>query len=201
MQNKYIKINEMFEEYVKIKSIELRNKIVEKYLWRVEYIAKAMYPAFKGGEHDLDDLKQFGVFGLIRAVEMFDPTKGFKFITYANIKIHGYIMDNIRKTSWVPRHQVQNTIKNSIVLFENNSSIFTNKCIDKLDDDWIRQIDIKDALKAIPPRISKVLTLYLLEDKDQYDVAKELCVSPSRVSQMVRIGQRMIRPYLKDYAA
>jgi RNA polymerase sigma factor (sigma-70 family) len=44
----------------------------------------------------LDDLKQYGALGLVRAAAIFDASLGFKFKTYADHRIRGAIMDGIR---------------------------------------------------------------------------------------------------------
>ncbi|MEO7555763.1 MAG: RNA polymerase sigma factor WhiG [Acidimicrobiales bacterium] len=49
------------------------------------------------------DLVSYGIFGLIDAIEKFDPERGFKFETYAISRIKGAILDELRATDWVPR--------------------------------------------------------------------------------------------------
>ena len=49
------------------------------------------------------DLVQFGVMGLLDAVERFDPERGVQFPTYAMSRIRGTIQDELRKLDWVPR--------------------------------------------------------------------------------------------------
>ena len=49
------------------------------------------------------DLISYGVFGLIDAIEKFEPDRGFKFETYAIARIKGAIMDELRSIDWVPR--------------------------------------------------------------------------------------------------
>jgi RNA polymerase sigma factor for flagellar operon FliA len=49
------------------------------------------------------DLVQFGVMGLLDAVERFDPERGVQFQTYAMSRIRGTIQDALRKLDWVPR--------------------------------------------------------------------------------------------------
>jgi RNA polymerase sigma factor FliA len=43
------------------------------------------------------------VFGLIDAIEKFDPARGYKFETYAIARIKGAILDELRSIDWVPR--------------------------------------------------------------------------------------------------
>lgn len=62
-----------------------RNKLVEHNLRLVISIAKRY--TSKAGELSLGDLVQEGSFGLIRAAEKFDYTKGFRFSTYATFWI------------------------------------------------------------------------------------------------------------------
>jgi DNA-directed RNA polymerase sigma subunit (sigma70/sigma32) len=57
-----------------------RKRLVEANLWLVVSVAKQHLAAEVG----LLDLIQEGNVGLIRAVESFDPTKGFKFSTLAH---------------------------------------------------------------------------------------------------------------------
>jgi RNA polymerase sigma factor for flagellar operon FliA len=52
---------------------------------------------------ELGDLVSYGMFGLIDAVEKFEPERGFKFETYAATRIRGAIIDELRAADWVPR--------------------------------------------------------------------------------------------------
>ena len=52
---------------------------------------------------DQNDLVSFGTFGLIDAVDKFEPERGFKFETYAVNRIKGAILDELRHLDWVPR--------------------------------------------------------------------------------------------------
>jgi RNA polymerase sigma factor for flagellar operon FliA len=49
------------------------------------------------------DLVSYGIFGLMDAIEKFDPGRGFKFETYAVTRIRGAIIDELRSIDWVPR--------------------------------------------------------------------------------------------------
>src|SRR6476659_4437129 len=49
------------------------------------------------------DLVSYGIFGLIDAIDKFDPDRGFKFETYAISRIKGAIIDELRSIDWVPR--------------------------------------------------------------------------------------------------
>lgn len=52
---------------------------------------------------DHADLASYGTFGLIDAVDKFEPERGFKFETYAVNRIKGAILDELRALDWVPR--------------------------------------------------------------------------------------------------
>ena len=52
---------------------------------------------------DVDDLMQEGTFGLMDAIEKFDPGRGIKFKTYCTTRIRGSILDELRSQDWVPR--------------------------------------------------------------------------------------------------
>ncbi len=52
---------------------------------------------------DTGDLVSAGVFGLMGAIEKFDPDNGAKFETYAIPRIRGAILDGLRALDWVPR--------------------------------------------------------------------------------------------------
>lgn len=52
---------------------------------------------------DQADLVSYGIFGLIDAIDKFEPERGFKFETYAINRIKGAILDELRALDWVPR--------------------------------------------------------------------------------------------------
>lgn len=52
---------------------------------------------------EIRDLVNAGVIGLIDAVEKFEPERGVKFKTYAELRIRGAILDSLRDLDWAPR--------------------------------------------------------------------------------------------------
>jgi RNA polymerase sigma factor FliA len=52
---------------------------------------------------DRSDLVSYGVFGLIDAIDRFEPDLGHRFETYAVARIRGHIVDELRSYDWVPR--------------------------------------------------------------------------------------------------
>jgi RNA polymerase sigma factor for flagellar operon FliA len=49
------------------------------------------------------DLTSYGMFGLIDAIDKFEPERNIKFETYAVNRIKGAILDELRALDWVPR--------------------------------------------------------------------------------------------------
>ena len=101
-----------FKEYADNKSLELRNKIVTSNLRLVVSIAKR----YCGRGVAFLDLVQEGNFGLMRAIDMFDVSKGYKFSTYATWWIRQYITRSIADSSRIirlPVHQVEKINKYS----------------------------------------------------------------------------------------
>ncbi len=95
-------VDSLWDAYGAQPSDDLRNLLMEYYLPVVKYRAdraSARLPA----EVDPDDVYAAGILGLQRAVESFDPDRGVKFETYAAPRVHGAILDSLRRSDWVPR--------------------------------------------------------------------------------------------------
>ena len=52
---------------------------------------------------EICDLVNAGVIGLLDAIEKFEPERGVKFKTYAELRIRGAILDSLRELDWAPR--------------------------------------------------------------------------------------------------
>ena len=52
---------------------------------------------------DIDDLISSGVIGLMDAIDKYDPNMYNKFKTYAEFRIRGAILDELRSQDWIPR--------------------------------------------------------------------------------------------------
>ena len=79
-----------------------REKLILHYAPLVHFVAGRM-AATAPSHVDRADLVGYGIFGLIDAVERFDPDRGYRFETYAMARIRGNILDELRSYDWVPR--------------------------------------------------------------------------------------------------
>ena len=52
---------------------------------------------------DAEDLISVGTIGLMDAMDRYDPTREAKFKTYAEFRIRGAMLDEIRSMDWIPR--------------------------------------------------------------------------------------------------
>jgi RNA polymerase sigma factor for flagellar operon FliA len=68
----------------------------------VRYTAERMHMKLPA-EVEVDDLMSAGLFGLMDAINAFDPDRGVKFETYCTQRIRGAIFDELRSMDWVPR--------------------------------------------------------------------------------------------------
>lgn len=58
----------------------------------VKLMASRVIRKYKSAAFDIEDLMQIGFIGLMRAIEKFDPDKGYTFSTFACSYIKGYMM-------------------------------------------------------------------------------------------------------------
>lgn len=98
--------NLLWKKYKKENDLRAREKLILHYIPLVKYVAGQLIIGLRG-YFELDDLISAGVYGLICAVDRFDPDKGFKFETFALARIKGAIFDWLRSMNWMP-HSIRN---------------------------------------------------------------------------------------------
>ncbi|PLX16003.1 MAG: RNA polymerase sigma factor WhiG [Candidatus Muiribacterium halophilum] len=93
---------EEFYDLLKRKNKNDRKKVIEHFAPLVKKIAGRIAINLPPSV-EFNDLVSYGVFGLIDAVEKFDPDMNVKFEYYARTRISGSIYDALRKLDWAPR--------------------------------------------------------------------------------------------------
>jgi RNA polymerase sigma factor for flagellar operon FliA len=79
-----------------------RERLILHYAPLVKYVASRVATGLPASVEQAD-LVSYGMFGLIDALQKFEPGRGNKFETYAIPRIKGAIIDELRAMDWVPR--------------------------------------------------------------------------------------------------
>jgi RNA polymerase sigma factor for flagellar operon FliA len=79
-----------------------KDSLVVEYAPLIKFIAQKIAVRLPSNI-ELDDLISSGVIGLMDAIDKWDPTRDNKFKTYAEFRIRGAILDELRAQDWVPR--------------------------------------------------------------------------------------------------
>ncbi|WP_253862890.1 FliA/WhiG family RNA polymerase sigma factor [Prauserella halophila] len=95
-------IKALWHEFATEPSQRVRDRLVLHYAPLVKYVAGRVGTGLPT-HVDVADLIQSGIFGLVDAIEKFDPDRGLRFETYAMQRIRGAILDDLRSQDWVPR--------------------------------------------------------------------------------------------------
>lgn len=95
-------VAELWARYQAERDAATRDALILNYAPLVKFVAGRVAVGLPPSvEHA--DLVSYGMFGLIDAIDKFQPERGFKFETYAMSRIRGAILDELRSIDWVPR--------------------------------------------------------------------------------------------------
>src|SRR5246500_5035375 len=92
----------LWSDFKGTKEPHLRERLILHYSPLVKYVAGRVGGGLPPNIEQAD-LVSYGIFGLIDAIEKFDPGRDIKFETYAISRIRGAIIDELRAIDWIPR--------------------------------------------------------------------------------------------------
>lgn len=87
----------------------LSEEYIDQYLPLVKRLAGRLAMSLPSHIEE-EDLIGYGVFGLIDALQKYEPSRGVKFETYASLRIRGAMIDGLRSMDWVP-HSARQKVK------------------------------------------------------------------------------------------
>lgn len=147
-----------------------------------------------------DDLYQFGVVGLLFALGRFDPENGTAFKTYAYRRIHGEIIDALRRNGVLSRDQMQKLSK-------------VNGAKEKLSKQLDREpnvLEIQKETGLTQKEISKILSVSQLSltvsldesfstDEGEVMTRMEIMEDKNQISPEEELDKKGIRNELKGH--
>ena len=183
---------------------------------------------------DVQDLIHIGIVGLIEALDRFNPEHSPSFGAYAQIRIQGAILDNLRKQDWVPRSvrdrsnriaQARRELQGQLQRAPNQAELAHHLFMSPEDfQAYLRRADVRtllstealigenlrvgesiaasdptpfdetieneqkrliaDQLARLKPREQLLIRLYYFEDYSFKEIAQQLEITESRVSQI-----------------
>ncbi|MBN1759577.1 MAG: FliA/WhiG family RNA polymerase sigma factor [Chitinispirillaceae bacterium] len=193
----------LWREFKESGSKIAKDKLLVEYAYLVKFIANRLAINLPPSV-DRGDLVSSGVLGLIKAVETFEPERGFKFETYAGHKIRGAILDELRALDWVPRsvRQKSRDLQKVFAVLENRLGRIP------YDDEVCKEMNIsmeeyEDLLTEVTPT-----TIISLEEQmpDRGSDAKELRIvdsieDPGSSNPLKELGFAEVKEILKETIA
>lgn len=143
-------LNDLLVQYSKSPSPQLMEKLVEGFIG----IPKSIAYKFTGHGVEYDDLFQVASIALMKAIERFEPDKGFKFITYATPTITGDLRNYIRDKS--------NIIKASRITKQLLYKI--NKLKDSFLQQYFREPNIQEIATELGVEASDVIDALMTQN-------------------------------------
>ena len=87
---------DLFHRFHEHHAVRDRDELIERYL----PLARNLARRYAGSNEPYDDLVQVASLGLVKAVERFDPTRGFAFTSFAVPTILGELKRYFRDSAW-----------------------------------------------------------------------------------------------------
>lgn len=196
-------LDNLWKDFKEAGSKVAKDKLLLEYAPLVKYVAQRIAVNLPASV-DRDDLVSCGIFGLVKAVETFEPERGFKFETYAGHKIRGAILDELRAMDWVPRsvRQKARDMQRVYAKLENDLGRMP------YDDEVCKELNIsmsefEDMLSEVTPA-----TIISLEEAmpDRESDSKELRIidtieDPGSENPLRELGFAEVKSILKEAIA
>lgn len=206
---------ELWERYLDSRSDEDRNLLVEAYRGLADRVARRL-SVYAGtvtsGAAEADDLVGIATEGLIRAVESFDPSRGFSFEAYARVRMTGHVKDVLRNGDFLSRRDRQ-TVKAWMAgeevgeekaklasrlvsqypkhSFDLDESRVADTCV--VEDTVLDRVEVTEMLSTLDPLEAFVVEYRYLRGMSLSAIGAMLAVTESRVSQINRAAVDRLR--------
>ena len=92
----------LWQEYRSTGERELRDRLIFMFMPMVRYIVYRKVREVPA-QCDVEDFLSCGLEALIRSIDRYDPDKGATLEQYAWTRIHGAVLDELRRHDWAPR--------------------------------------------------------------------------------------------------
>lgn len=166
-------IEKLWLMYRETRSSDIREEIVHIYLDLVNIVAGRLaisLPSYI----EKDELISCGFFGLLDAIERYEPARGNKFETYASLRIRGSIIDSLRSKDWLPT-----SLRQKIKKYEKTVAELENFLGRSAKDEEIAE-KLEISLEELTELLSKinVSTVIPLEEYMKTEVANSSQINP-----------------------
>jgi RNA polymerase sigma factor FliA len=177
----------IWEEYTRTQDASLKREIVTTYMPLVRYVVGKMgIPASQGDSVVKEgDLIQFGMLGLLEAIERYEQGRGVKFETYAIPRIRGMVQDELRKLDWVPR-SVRKKTRIADRITQEAETLVTGTIAEKLSITEEELRELMDEVHRAHPEPQRETDGYSLDDipSDEEDQLEHLGDQEARTTLM-----------------
>jgi RNA polymerase sigma factor for flagellar operon FliA len=177
----------IWEEYARTQNPSLKRDIVTAYIPLVKYVVGKMgTPASQVDSVVKEgDLIQFGMLGLLEAVERYQPARGVKFETYAIPRIRGMVQDELRKLDWVPR-SVRRKSRLADRITQEAETLVTGTIAEKLSISEEDLRELMDEVHRVSPEPQREREGYSLDEipSDEEDQLEHLGDQEARAMLM-----------------
>ncbi len=92
----------LWQEYQRSGDVKLRDRLIFMFMPMVRYIVYRKVREVPA-QCDVEDFLSCGLEALIHSIERYDPGKGATLEQYAWTRIHGAVLDELRRHDWAPR--------------------------------------------------------------------------------------------------
>jgi RNA polymerase sigma factor for flagellar operon FliA len=196
-------VDDLWKEYKANGSKVAKDKLLAEYAQLVKYIVNRIAINLPSSVVR-DDLMSSGVLGLIKAVETFEPERGFKFETYAGHKVRGAVLDELRALDWVPRSVRQKSRELQRVYSRLENDLGRIPYDDEVCEAMgVSEKDFEDMLSDVAPT-----TIISLEEAmpDRNMDSKEIRIvdtieDPGTDNPLKEMGFNQVKDILKDTIA
>lgn len=187
-------------ELLKNGNEEARNILIEKNLRLVAHVCKK----YSSTNIDLDDLISIGTIGLIKGINSFDSSKGFKLATYVSRCIDNEILMYLRSTK---KLGAEVFLEDPIGKDKDDNTVTLQEVLENNEKNIEDEVDLKFKVKKLYQKMKDVLKLRektIIElrfgldgnkPKTQNEIAKSMGISRSYVS---RIETKAIEKLAKE---
>ena len=135
---------------------------------------------------DWRDCMTSGYIGLLDAQESFDPSRGFKFTTYAAHRVRGAIQDGFRMENNTRR---RNRPAHPVSLSKADQFVSSRPYQSSVDE----QDEVDRLTRGVPRKYRKAIGM-MIQGYEKQEVAKSLRVKPQRLQYLIR---SKIRPMVQ----